>query len=564
MKIGTPVLLGLAILLLQSDLFVLKNDRDVLRSYDENWYGIVLKQMHTMSCRTGIPVTFLYPDRMNFHSCHFFKVMNFLTPHFKNPYYQVAFQKVIAKSMTLVLLCGISILILGVAWPGILLGTWYFLDPGFSSFRPILETILHLKSGNIIRYTQSQRFVSPLHYTVPGMFCVWLSISWVRLSSPKMHHGLVKHIAVAIGLLLGLIVLSLTPVYTLFPYYSLFLAFGVYAYLFCSRATFLFYCGIIIMGATFTLMRIKGMGPIPFEDEVLPRSGFYKKYFDPIFFTNKWVLVTTVAMGFCLYHVFKKRLFVAIFLSLLLPVTLNVNMLTGLEFQNFHFKDYLGLFCFGFLFFYIFSRGKIARRGAVCASIVGIGLGFPYFLISHTKVQSELSEIELNRRNEKEIIAYAKGNFSGAKIYCNFMYPILPLESEVKCSFHHLLYTYPISNIEMMTERFVDFRLQNKSIEEIRELFSRSIKEQNIAVWEHGLDPRWNHAIPEARRYIFSSLIELVDPWLNEYQKFTDSQVLEKIQNYDYFLLKRAHPWVGKQFIAVVEFSEFGFYKLIR
>jgi hypothetical protein len=545
-------------LALQADVFLAKSKREVFRTLDENWYGIVLDRLQTAGCSEGIPITFQFAGRKSFHSCGIMKVMNSLTPAVLSAYDRYIFMKVSARILTLLIFATISLVLLSRAWPGLVLGAWYFLDPGFSAFRPLIETAVNVKARNFIYYTQASRFVSPLHYAIPGFLACLFFLALIRFEHHRrqwLKWVLVGSLTATLGLL------SLTPVYTWLPFYFCFACLALYSWYFSNRSTYWLLLGVLFAGIAMTVLNLLSIGTIPYETEVLPRSGLFKTYFAPIFFANKWIWLSSLLLGVFSYRLFKRRWLPAILLPIGLLSIMNINMFTGYELQNFHFKDYLGILVYGGFFFWLQSRQGLCRKLISVFALAGIVTGFAYFIFCQFQTPSEMAVFSQIGDTEP-VIEYVGKHLSNKNGYCEKFYPIVAIETDSACSHHHLLFIYPLSDEELMKSWIVEFKLRNESASNVREILNASAKPRSIATWEYGLKNEWVKNVAEIEGHSPENMKAVIPKWVEAYENFSNDDLLQHIASYDFFILKKDHPLAASKFLLLKEFDEFGIFKI--
>ncbi|MCM2277962.1 MAG: hypothetical protein NDJ89_07775 [Oligoflexia bacterium] len=543
---------GVALLLL-GDLFVIGPSIDVYRNEDENWYGIVLERLETDGCETGIPVTFVHQERKVFQSCEFFKVLNAVTPGpLKAPVLKALWLKGWARVLLLGLFSVLSMIVLGTPWPGLLAGAWNLVDPGVESFKPGGVVASQLAQGIVIPFTQAERFISPAHYALPGYAALAILLAWIRRDRPD------PLLALPLGGSLWL--LALTPFYAWLPFYFAFGCAGLYSLLFCRKETRLAVLGALGGGALLIGIYLRAKAGFPFEEQVLPRSGFFKDVHAPIFVLHKGLLLATLCVAGMAHFVFGRRPWATAAVSLGFYGLQNVNVLTGYELQNFHFKDYLGPFFLLSAVFFAYARWPAWRkRGAVVALSV-IALGLLQQGASLARYRSPLRTVE-RHADHRALVEYARAELRGKRGFCGEWNLQLPVLAGVSCYYHHLLMTYPLEDTEVLEMTMVRFRLLGLSPEEVRAELEKARADAPIAAWNYGTRPEWLGGNRSGLRY-WEEAPRFIPRWVEEYARLQESRLIEAARDFDFLILPKSHPLVTSgEFPALREFGDFGVYR---
>ncbi len=543
-------------LMLNIDLWQVRNSPEVFRDPDEAWYGIVMKHISTDGC-SGVPVSYNFQDRMNFHSCQFLSGLGQVFPGDS-----VVTESVIIKFVTragLIIILGVFSGLLLKDWLlGAFLGLVLFLDDGIYVFKPAVMTVIKLWQGSLDDFSRLNRFISPMQYQVPllmwtMLFCYWL------LSKTKNSATADALLFTATIILGGVVVM--TPFYAWASYFIA--VFWMFVFAWAKLPTLrrglalgsFFVTVILSIGLSFSKTNI------PFGTEVLVRSGFFNKQWSPLFLMDKGLILGMSLLGICLFQATKHK-----WLSIFIPVSyymlVNINIFTGKEFQNFHFRDYLGpLWFISIVFLGYFLRPQ-KKYLVYCALVFCSGLG----LIQHLRSQlgrPSFLKAEMARLDYVEVISFFKDKPS-AHVYCADFYQVLPLVSSVKCSWHHLLMTYPLSNQELLLQSMAQWRLSGRSEEAIKEWISvDAVATRSLGVWSHGVLNEWIQGEKETEMYSSKNLNENIIPkWMKEYQKFTVSMATKELGSVEFLILPNKFAQRNPIFEAAAVFSEFGIYKL--
>ena len=557
------VLFALAAVLLQADLILAPTPLQVFRNTDENWYGIVMNRLETMSCEQGIPVTFLFPERKGFHTCEYFKVLNSISP-FHDPIHKVIFLKSLARVLTLAAYCGLTFMVLGSALPGILLGLWHFLDPGLESFKPLVTLISQTASGTPPLFTQSARLISPLHYLLPG-FALILCFIWLIRNQNRRHENRksTRWKITALSLPVFFWLLAMTPFYSWLPILYILGCLVLYAWYFSERFTKVLLTSALVLGSGLILWEVHAKNGVLFESEVLPRVGFRKHCFEPIFFAHKGLIVASLLLAAMAYGVFKKRFLPALLVGGGLFLLVNINMVTGFEYQNYHFKDYLGPFYLGSIFLFLLWKFPQRRRWVLGIALLVSVVGSYQYVKAQTSLPNGLATAE-KEVDHDAILSFARAHLEGKRVFCNLWNFELPLRANVHCYWHHLMMAYPISDLELLEMSIVQFKLQGLTRAQVEKLFAEEYSHPTLAVWSYGVKPEWIAGVPENERYRDGAALQKFIPkWLDAYEKFPQSRLREVLSEFDYLILKRSHPEVASALKVVQEFSEYGIYEPI-
>lgn len=589
---------------LQFDFFFMKSKFEIFQNSDESWYGIVLNRLETSNCnQSGVPITFLYTNRPHLYSCHFLETLNTISP-FRETYSKTLYLKILARILTLALFLGFSILLLGKSEgfiPGLLLGTWYFLDPGIHEFKPSLLLIDRLMRGEYDAFSHTSRFVSPLHYFIPGLLALLGILFLIRRKEKKgsmlpvvselnqpinfshslrieikndicliRKQGLFSLAFLTVGFFayfVSLYWLSLTPFYTWLPFLFLFSCVFLYSLYFQTILVNIKIAFSLLFLAICIVYQLKATLLFPFKEEVLLRSGFFSHYFSPVFAFHKGLIFFSLLLSWVSYFIFKRRIFPALWVGVGLYGLVNANLLTGLEYQNFHFKDYLGPMAWASMLLYVYSTKKSWRTAlnVLCLFVVLMGAGFRY--ISLTRATSlDWTGIQ-SLKDTSNIFAIFQGKPAYQKVFCNRWEQILPAFTQVRCFHHHLLNHYPLSNEELMEVSIVHRKLLGDSLSDT-ESFLKQLAEAkgSVTMWDIGLRSEWIQSIPENELY---GKVEnrrwIAQKWLEEYVSYSQKRLTQQVQAMDALILKKS---VASQFGGILkplsEFEEYGVYLPMR
>lgn len=589
---------------LQFDFLFMKSKFEVFQNSDESWYGIVLNRLEASDCdHSGVPVTFLYPDRPHLYSCHFLETLNAISP-FRETFLKTLTLKILARVLTLALFCGISILLLGVTegfYPGLLLGAWYFLDPGIHEFKPSFLLIEHLINREYEPFSHVSRYVSPLHYLLPGLLALFGILYILRKSerkraiiplSSELNHpsnfsrSLLKEIKTEIsfirsqGLLFFLVRLgvcftlfgslywlSLTPFYTWLPFLFLFSCIFLYSLYFRPNLVSVKITFSILFLIICIILQLKTTFDFPYKEEVLLRSGFFSHYFGPVFAFHKSLIFFSIILIWVSYVMFNRRIIPALWVGIGLYALVNANLFTGLEYQNFHFKDYLGPMVWAFICLFIYSQKKSYRNtlNVFCVFMILIGAGFRILSLTHvgtfdwTGVQS--------LKDNPDILAISQSTLAHQKVFCNQWEQVLPAFTQVRCFHHHLLNHYPLSNEELMENSIVHLKLLSYSFSDTEKFLKQLADAKgSVTMWDIGLRSEWIQHIPENDLYGKAENRRwIAQKWLEEFGNYSQERLVHQIRAMDALILKKS---VANQFEGILkplsEFKDYGVYQPVH
>lgn len=556
------VLLGLAVL--NADLFLIRatsgltpdekliQELKVFRDGDEAWYGVIMDHLRTEDCAT-VPVTYLYQDRPNFHSC---TMMNLIVDAF--PQVETS---VLAWWMKLLLRIGVVFLVAGLVgmvgvpiWFGIGLGFLVGVDEGVFVFKPLYTTVRSLMSGKIDDFTRMYRLISPSLYWLPMIASL---ICWVRLWQPwrKVSQGFYWWL---LACLFGFLFMAIVPFYAWLPW---FWSVGAIVLISLSlRTEFSFdkadfaKLGVLLIGCV--VFGIYNMGKVGIEgiDVILARSGFFKNQFQPLYVLDKGLIFACLALFASLYLWFKSnlpltrlRLFSIVLISLGPYVLMNMNVLIGIDYQNFHYKDYLGPMMIAGIF--VLVRELVTQKGRLLLQafiLVSISLA----LVQHVK--SQWSPVERTHNIpfgydfpglpivynyfKKELSADLPEN--SVKASCGEYYVSLPLVTPLVCSYHHLLMTYPLTGPELMDVSMAHFKLLGWSYERLHEHIKVAIKpDRGQAFWLNGYKDEWFQTDSTNEVIDLGFLTNIAVPnWMELYTKFQVADALRVLEYPSYVI----------------------------
>ncbi len=555
-KIFLSTIVVLIFLLLNIDLWQVGNSPEVFRDPDEAWYGIVIKHISTDGCQ-GVPVSYNFQDRINFHSCQFLAGLDQIFP-FSNVVTQSLVIKFLTRTAVISVLGIFSWLLLGDLIIGALLGLVLFLDDGIYVFKPAAISFLKLWQGQLDDFSRLNRFISPMQYQLPLLvwtllFCYWL---FSKTRKPWQADAILFISTIFWG---GIVVL--TPFYAWASYFiTVFwmLIFGWFKIPKIRRGLAL---GSFSITVLFSFALSLSKTTIPYVNEVFPRSGFFNHQWSPLFLMDKGLIFGMFLLGIGIYQISRRKL-LSIFVPISFYMLVNINLLTGKEFQNFHFRDYLGPLWFTSLIFIIYflrpTKKYLIYGILIFLSSVG--------LMQHLRSQlgrPSFMRAEMARVDSSEIISFFKGQ-SRAQVYCGDFYQILPLMTSAKCSWHHLLMTYPLSNQELLHQSMSQWRLSGLSDNKVEEWISVDASlTRSLGVWSHGVLNEWIDGKSETEMYSCKNLLENIIPkWMAEYKRFTVPMAIKELRDVEFFVLPIKFANENTNFEAQAIFSEYGIYKI--
>ena len=335
-KIFFSLFVLLVFVFLNIDLWQGYGTTQVFRDPDEAWYGIVIKSVSTDGC-SGVPISYQFKDRINFHSCQFMTAINYILP-IKNIITQTETLKFLSR-LILILAFGVfSFLVFKDAILGLLLGLCLFLDGGIYVFKPGFVTIQNLLNGHLDDFIRSNRFMSPMQYQVPLLIWTLIYAYWLfSLKGDQRRKDTVFFITT-----LGLgVLIALTPFYAWATYLLTTFWFLAFSWSRCSRTRWYLAFTSFVATAILSLVISFSKTQIPFVQDVLVRSGFFNDQWRPLFMLDKGLILGMLILSFLILKLSGEKI-----LSFLVPISfylfVNINIFTGKEYQNFHFKDYLG------------------------------------------------------------------------------------------------------------------------------------------------------------------------------------------------------------------------------
>jgi len=516
-------------LLVNIDLFLIKEKAQVFANSDEEWYGIVINDIRENGCSQGLPVTFEHSDRKSFHTCSFFKVLNFISPT-SDYFYQTIYLKVMAKCLTLLLIGYAAVWLFNSFNLGVLFGTFFLLDNSFPAFKPVIETALNLLHGKGADLIANLRYISPLQYQVPGILFLLLMIKVV-----KRNYATKWDMA---GTLLSLVLLALTPFYTWLPYLLIafiFLAYNVLIQKKLYTRNYLLSC-LAILGIFVCIQVGLTLGG-EYQADALLRSSFRKGYFTPLYLWHKSFILTLVIFGVCAYWQFRNIYFA--FIAAFAPyVLLNINILTGYDYQNFHFKTYLALPIFGFIFFVVYSRCRSStRKIKIFYTFISIFILNAFVFATYSLRSAHAYLHPFARLNDnKDLLQYLNSLQGRKNLFCGELYTEIPLMTRHKCYYHHLLMTYPLSNQELLEMVTTHYYLGGKTEDDIRLEMKRHYG--IMATYNIGVKDEWLQSNQTSDRYSNENILKYNDLWLEHYRENAKTIAQNNLSKFDYLILK--------------------------
>lgn len=555
-KIFLAAIVVILFLMMNIDLWQVRNSPEVFRDPDEAWYGLVIKHISTDGC-SGVPVSYNFQDRINFHSCQFLAGLDQVF-HTGDIVTETVFIKLITRSTLILALGFFSWLLLENWFLGAVLGLVLFLDDGIYVFKPVALTLLKLWQGNLDDFSRLNRFISPMQYQVPLLiwtllFCYWL-LSKVNKSNRT-------DAALFISTLVLGGVIATTPFYAWASYFIVVFWMFVFAWPLLPKMRLKLALSSFGVTVLSSLVLSFSKTKIPFVNDVLTRSGFFNHQWSPLFLVDKGLIFGLFLLAIGIYLISKRKL-----LSLLVPVSfyilVNINLFTGKEFQNFHFRDYLGPLWFISLIFmsYILVPKKRYLIYGILLILTGIGL------IQHLRSQlnrPSFMKAEIARADYLNVISFFKEQ-PEASVYCGDFYQILPLVTSAKCSWHHLLMTYPLSNPELLLQSMAQWKLSGLSDNKVQEWISVDASfTRSLGVWSHGVRDEWIQGKSEIEQYSVKNLQENIIPkWMKEYGQFTVPMAIKELGPVQFLILPKKFADKNPTFEAAAVFSEYGIYTI--
>jgi len=542
-------------ILVNINLFFKKNKIDVYNNTDEAWYGIVLENIAQYGCPLGVPVTFLKSETKNFHTCLFFKILNKITP-FEDFAKKAIYLKVLARALTLLVLGLFSYLFFkNVLW-GIGFAVIYFLDIGFGGLLPIFKSILSLLNNSFEPLIRTNRFISPLHYSLPGLFCLYFFIK----SSKEQF---LSNLAIIFSLLC-MFLMAIIPFYAWIPYHFFLLCIVFYSFLFHrDGSVWKKLLAIQFLGFLFILFYLKTKLGMPFQEEALLRSSFFKNDFSPIYIFFKSFIFSLCFLFFVLYKKTKSYLFAGV-VCVGCYLLMNLNILTGYEYQNFHFKDYLSLPIYFTIFLFIghsYRQYKKALAGLLVGLIFLLTLNSIKSNIKSVSQLSQLTSVEENL----DVLNYMALNIFNQKIYCGQLYNLIPLYTKNRCFYHHLLMTYPIDDEELLDINVVYFGILNYDRKKMLQVFANDRKEKTLATYSYGVKKAWIKNTPPNQRYTKKlNILKLQRNWLDYYALNFTALLPKFLNKFDYMVIPNTTTQVYPSFSLEKQFKNFKLLKKLR
>lgn len=555
------MLVALTFVVINLDVFLAGNSVAVFRDADEAWYGIVAKRLQTTDC-TGVPVTFAFADRPNFHSCAFLKAATAIAPG-TAIVSKVSWLKVGTRFITLLLLTVVGHLFFRSLVFGYLVGLVYFVDDGIPVLKPIFWPLKSLLTGELDGFTRSSRLISPMQYAPVLMTFAVLLVIWLRMITlnevrAKGRRG--QNFFFFFATLAAATTVSFTPFYAWISY--LYFAGAVLLFLTIKNPSRLMFLPWIAWLYAFTLGLFQGLSKSVFEfsDETLVRSGFFDQQFTPLFLNDKGLLFS-LAVFVMLFWKWMRGYAVLFAIGCYLLV--NINILTGREYQNFHFRDYLGFLIFQIILWGAWTRFEKTRKPIVCALVISFSLGTAQFVRSQVSKPSGLTP-DLAQADLPAIVKFFNRIEGRPNVMCGTFYQVMPLMTDVVCSWHHLLMTYPLSNPELMEFHQAHFRLQGMSDDEVLRFISRDASpNRSLGVWSYGVHGDWIKGTPQIEMYSVRNLSEKIIPlWLDTFRSVNLAKAHSVLKDAEYIIL---HKGVAADMAATVVpvevYSVFGIYQ---
>lgn len=513
----------------------------IFRDPDEAWYGVVLDHLKTKGC-DSVPVSYLYQDRPNFHSCYFLKSMARLAPDMGTPVL-VWWIKFITRNLFVVLVAVLIAQLRISFWFGMMVGLLLSADNGVIVIKPLIASWQAIMAGTIDDFTRTHRLISPSLYWIPMLLSLLL---WTSLllelqktqSVPKGKWWLTG---------LGVLIMAFVPFYAWVPWFWAmgsiwFLAFiggGKFSLTFSARIVLI----PVLAALSFALYNLK-KAFVPGLEEVLPRSGFFKDAFAPLFVSYKALILGCIFFGvlLCIWCWRNRRLGpLTGFLVLLIAsgpyLIQNVNVFTGLDYQNHHFRDYLGPFLVGSIF--VLAWDQVNRIGRVIVTLfLVLSVSVSLVQLVRSQYSAPDSPHRMATGFDSEGVNVLKSFFAEKQVeaHCGPYLASLPIVSKVVCSYHHLLMTYPLSHEELMKVAMAHYRLLGVSDEEVYiSIFRDADPNRGMALWSQGGRREWfagKNSVEMLEQKFLAD--EVIPMWMEEYRNFDVAAALDAIQSPPY------------------------------
>lgn len=544
----------LTFVLINVDVWKGRSSSNIFRDPDEAWYGIVLKYVQSNGCES-IPVTYHFQDRPNFHSCQFLKYMGVLLPS-ENIFTQVAVIKVVSRIFILSAIILFFHWVVGSWWLGTLVGLSLMLDGGLFVFKPAVSSLHKIFTGHLDDFTRLNRLISPQQYHVPLLFWI-LNLSVWCFSYLRKNLSQRQHLGFATVAVLLSYPVALTPFYVWMPYFLAAFWLVVFTGIQKSQRSWSLLAGFSALTVLMALLvAVSKFGVVNIK-ETLPRSGFFSEQWQALFHNDKGLIFALVLLGFLTYRQ-TRLIWFSVLLALSFYALMNLNLLTGREYQNFHFKDYLPVLWWVSVIAMLAVQYQSKRKFLTGFLSLLIAIG----LVQHLRSQllrPSFAEAEYKKADLLQIIQYANERPENSKVYCGEFYQILPLETKVRCSWHHLLMTYPLSNKELLDHSLANFKLLKAERHEIEKTISMDARPSRpLSVWSFGVRPEWVNGDSEVFMYSVENLkTKIVPLWMKEFDQISETESARLI-NADYYILKNpVDPNIWK---AEALFSQYGVY----
>ena len=555
-KIFISILLVSTFVLINFDVIWAGPTLHVFREPDEAWYAIVAKNLETNDC-SGIPVTFLYQDRPNFHSCELLKVITRLTPG-KNMITKVTVLKVSTRAITLMLLALLGFVFFESALLGYLLGLVYFVDDGVAFLKPIFLPLKNLTTGHLDSFTRASRLISPMQYA-PILFAfTFFMVIWLRAIAQSPTLSRRQHLIFATTVIVFASMIPFTPFYAWICHLYFTGACLFYLTLRFDRKLVLpwiVWSFAFISCIALSVSKIQ----IPFRQETLVRSGFFDEQFAPLFIFDKSLLLFLTAFIIVFW---KSIRWWTVAFALGLFALVNINVITGREYQNLHFRDYYGILLFLLLVWGAWIRFANFRLFILGTLLVSFVAGSIQYLKSQIDKPAQIAA-DLNTPDLPELILFFQQR-GPAKVVCGQFYEILPLVTEISCSWHHLLMTYPLSNQELLEFTEAHFRLQGYSSEQARSrLFLDALPNRSLGVWSFGVKNEWIEDVSQVDMYGTPNLLNKIIPlWIEDYKLYDVAKAKKLLSTAQYLILdNNLTDEMNEAVILVKKFSVYGVYR---
>lgn len=541
----------IASLLVNMDLFFVQSKVDVYYDHDDNWYGIVLQYLENGNCSQGLPISFEFSDRKGFHTCQFFKILNAVSPA-ENFYAKTLFLKASARIALLFLFFLLGILVFKNGLIGLSLGTWFLLDSGFASYKPLVSNILEIISHTENPLIRSSRYISPLHYILPGIALLYI---FLKVLLERKISYLMACVFIVCAYLL-----STTPFYVFLPFIYALGSLWMFALYFSEKHVKIILTSFLLTLFALIALYLLPKLDVPFQKDALLRSGFISKNFEPIFIGHKALIFCTLLWIPVIYSLFRGRWIPTLLVSLGPYILLNINLFTGIEYQNFHFNDYLAPIMIFSLLAYMCTISHL-RRYVVTICCIGIFVGVVYQVRSQFSLHRE-THLNRNYIHNSDILNHIATAHKNKKFFCHELYFYVPLENNNQCLWHHLLMTYPISNEELLHITIAEFYLRGYSPEQVLEVLMQELIHRPIATYSYGSLEDWFGDPSNTKRFTEIERIKDVHKkWTDYYIANREELAASYIKKIDYFIFSNTQMIDTKKFRLVQQFAKYSLYE---